>query len=87
MFDVLKSVPKSNDFTKDNKALDEAIEMIKSAHPHRFLQPHELKNRTFYDEPASPTPMLSYLYPVPRYVAHAVLPPAHRAKPATKAKK
>jgi len=87
MFEALKSVPKSTDFSESNLALDLAIERIKSANPHLFLQPHELKNRKFYDEPASPTPMLSYVRPVPKYVPNAVLPPVHKAKPRAKAKK
>lgn len=87
MFEALKSVPKSKDFSQDNPALERAIERIKSDNPHLFLQPHELKERKFYDEPASPTPMLSYLHPVPKYVPSPVLPPAHKAKPRTKAKK
>lgn len=87
MFEALKAVPKSQDFSEPNPALERAIERIKSAYPQRFLQPHELKERKFFDEPASPTPMLSYVKPVPHYVPSPVLPPAHRAKPRAKAKK
>lgn len=87
MFDSLRDVPKSKDFSQDNPALERAIERIKSAHPHLFLQQHELKERKFYDEPASPTPMLSYVRPVQYYVPSPVLPPAHRAKLRAKAKK
>jgi len=51
MFDELRNVPKSKDLSKPNPALDAAIEEVKSKYPHMFLQEHELKHRTFYDEP------------------------------------
>lgn len=68
MFDSLKSVPKSNDFAHDNKLLQQEVERIRSANPHLFLQPHELKERKFFDEPASRTPMRSFVRMCPTYV-------------------
>lgn len=64
VFDELKSVPKSKDLSKPNPALDAAIEEVKSKYPHMFLQEHELKHRTFYDEPGTVVPMESCLYPI-----------------------
>jgi hypothetical protein len=62
MFNELKSVPLKRDYTKDNDQLERAIEKVKTKYPHMFLQQHELKNRKFMDEPASPIPMESALY-------------------------
>jgi len=64
MFDTLKSVPKSKDLTQPNHKLERTIEIVKSAYPNRFLQPHELKYRRFYDEPASHTPHESFVKPL-----------------------
>lgn len=68
MFDSLKSVPKSKDFSENNPLLEKEIERIKSANPHLFLQPHELKERKFFDEPASRTPMRSFVRMCPSYI-------------------
>jgi len=65
MFNELKAVPKSKDLSKPNPALDKAIEEVRSKYPHMFLQEHELKERRFYDEPESVTPMNGFLYPYP----------------------
>lgn len=64
MFDVLRAVVKSKDFSKDNQALTEAIESVRSAYPHMFLQPHELKNRRFYHEPGTNIPFESCTIPI-----------------------
>lgn len=62
VFDELRSVPKSKDLSKPNPALDAAIEEVRSKYPHMFLQDHELKHRTFYDEPGTVVPMEDCLY-------------------------
>jgi hypothetical protein len=67
MFDILKSVPKSNDWSAPNRELEKTVEIVKSAYPNRFLQPHELKYRRFYDEPASHTPHESFVKPLKSY--------------------
>lgn len=53
MFDELKRVPKSGDWSKQNKELDAAVERVRSTYPHKFLQPHELKQRRFAHEPGT----------------------------------
>lgn len=74
MFDQLKSVPRSKDYSQDNPALERAIEAVKSANPHRFLQPHELKERKFFDEPASRTPMKSFVQMCPAFAQPPIKP-------------
>jgi hypothetical protein len=65
MFNELKSVPKSKDLSKSNKALTEAINAVKSKHPHMFLQEHEMHLRNFYHEPDSPVMLNSFVVPSP----------------------
>jgi hypothetical protein len=62
MFDELRGLPKSTDWAKPNPTLDRAIEAVRSKYPHKFLQEHELKERTFIDEPTHPIPMKAFLY-------------------------
>lgn len=80
MFDALRSIPKSTDFSQDNPLLERTIELIKSAYPHRFLQPHELKERKFFDEPASRTPMKSFVRMCPTFAPLPVKPATKRTK-------
>lgn len=75
MFDILKSVPKSKDLTQPNRELEKTIEIVKSAYPNRFLQPHELKHRKFLHEPATYVPHESYVYPLN---THEVPKPARK---------
>lgn len=66
MFNELKSVPKSKDFSRPNKALTEAINAVKSKYPHMFLQEHEMHLRNFYHEPADSRVMFnSFVVPSP----------------------
>lgn len=65
MFDSLKSISRTGDWSVKNKRLDEEVERLRSAHPNLFLQDHELKHRKFYNEPASVVPMKSYVIPRP----------------------
>jgi hypothetical protein len=62
MFNELKSVPKTRDWGTQNKALDAAIERVRSTYPHKFLQPHELKHRRFAHEPGIGIPHESFLF-------------------------
>jgi hypothetical protein len=64
MFDVLRLVPKSKDWSKDNVELERTIELIRSAYPQMFLQPHELKYRKFVSEPGMNIPYESCVYPI-----------------------
>jgi hypothetical protein len=80
MFDSLKAVPKSKDFAHDNTLLQQEVERIRSANPHLFLQPHELKERKFFDEPASRTPMRSFVQMCPSFAPLPVKPATKRAK-------
>lgn len=69
MFDALRIVPKSKDWTKDNVELERTIEIVRSAYPHMFLQPHELKHRKFVNEPGMNIPHESHVYPIEPFVA------------------
>ena len=60
MFDALKSVKLYKEYSKVNHGLESTVEALKSAYPHKFLQEHELKQRRFYDQPASVVPYASY---------------------------
>jgi hypothetical protein len=62
MFSELKRVPKSHDWSKQNKELEIAIERVRTTYPHRFLQPHELKQRRFAHEPAMAIPNGSFRF-------------------------
>lgn len=64
MFDALKFVARAKQLGDPNPALDKVIEIVKSAYPHRFLQPHELKLRKFVHEPACVIPFESCIYPL-----------------------
>ncbi len=68
MFDALKIVPPSKNWTKDNVELEKTIEIVRSAYPHMFLQQHELKYRKFVNEPGTNIPHESYVYPLEPYV-------------------
>ena len=62
MFDELRTVPKSNDWSKHNKELEIAIERVRTMYPHKFLQPHELKHRRFAHEPATVLPHEAFMF-------------------------
>lgn len=64
MFDSLRNIPPSKDWSKENVALEAQIEKVKSENPHRFLQDHERKYRKFVHEPGSNIPHYSYIYPI-----------------------
>jgi hypothetical protein len=74
MFDSLKAVPKSKDWSKENHALEMQIEKVKSENPHLFLQDHERKYRKFVNEPGTNIPHESFVYPI------TPLPPLKPAK-------
>ena len=76
MFDELRGLPKSKDWSQPNPILDQAIENVRSKYPHKFLQNHELKDRVFVDEPTHPIPMKSFK----SSIKNAVLMRAERKK-------
>ena len=61
MFEELKSVTPTRDYSKPSKYLEQRIQEVKSKYPHRFLQDHELRDRRFYDMPSSIVPMAGFV--------------------------
>ena len=64
MFDALKALAPTRKWDETNKNLELTVEALKSMYPHMFLQPHELKHRKFFDEPATVVPMASFVHPL-----------------------
>jgi hypothetical protein len=67
MFDELRSVPRTKDYAKSNKDLDDAINKVRQIYPNHFLLPADLHKRTFYDEPGDHrVPLQSFVVPAKR---------------------
>ncbi len=65
MFDLLKAVPLTKDWTKTNENLDMTVEALKASYPQMFLKPDDLRYRKFFHEPSSHVPLVSYVVPAP----------------------